>query len=766
MKNQQGLSLAVGMLSLLSLAGCQENEPVVTPLPGAVVSMNAPERTNGQISVATGSKALASYGRHSSSGLVPAGQGEGGDITLNFAGTDVRAAVDQILGDLMGVNYTIDPGVQGTVTLRVTHPIRRDQLLPVLKDILAGSGATVVQDNGLYRVVPLAGGRSGGGPGGGAEQGQIAIALKYTSAENLAKVLKPFEQNGGHIAASTGSNVIIVSGDPASRQALADLVRSFDTDILSGMSYALLPSISGNAQELSHALQTALDAGKNGALSGQLQIVPMSRIDSVLVVAHTERQIADIQRLYRLVEARRYKTARVWNVYYLQNERANDVAYVLQQAFTPSHVTARPTTQNASVGQMGNAMSQNGMSGGSSSGVGSSMGDSSQQQGLGGLSSGSSNGSSGQGDGMSGSGGSQSSQQQDDGISNNPLLGGLGNQGSGESSRETVKIIPDLQNNSILVYGTPEETGDVIAMLHKIDIIPLQVRIDATVAEVTLNDNLKYGTQFFFKSGGVNGILSSATQSLGTSTLTSSQLSSSFPGFVLGGSSQGGAPFVINLLQGITKVQVLSSPELMVMDNQSASLMVGDLVPYLTGSTTGVLTSNSTITNSINYQPTGVILQITPHVSNGDLVTLDVSQQVSQVSSSTTTTGSGSINSPTFSERQVKSRVEIADGQTVGLAGMITDNRQTGNQGMPWVKDIPLLGALAGDQTNSRSRTELLVLITPHVIHSQTDAAKLTEDMRELLPHAAMLQPELAKLPMSGSSNPNHRVLKALGLND
>ena len=765
MKNTQNLSLTVGVLGLLSLAGCQENEPVVTPLPGSVVSMNAPERTNGQISVATGSKALASYGRRSSSGLTSGGQGTSGDITLNFAGTDVRAATDQILGDLMGVNYTIDPGVQGSVTLRVTHPVRRDQLLPVLKDLLAGVGATVVQDNGLYRVVPLAGaGGRAGGQGGGVEQGQIAIALKYTSAENLAKVLKPFEQNGGHIAASSGSNVIIVSGDPATRQSLADLVRSFDTDILSGMSYALLPSISGNAQELSHALQTALDAGKSGALSGQLQIVPMSRIDSVLVVAHTERQILDVQRLYRLVEARRYKTARVWNVYYLQNERANDVAYVLQQAFTPNHVTARPTTQNSSVGQMGNAMSQNGMSGGSSSGSSSSMGDSSSQQGLGSLSSGSSS-SSGQSDGTTGNGGSQSSQQQDDGISNNPLLGGLGNQGSGESSRETVKIIPDLQNNSILVYGTPEETGDVIAMLHKIDIIPLQVRIDATVAEVTLNDNLKYGTQFFFKSGGVNGILSSATQSIST-TLTSSQLSSSFPGFVLGGSSQGGAPFVINLLQGITKVQVLSSPELMVMDNQSASLMVGDLVPYLTGSTTGVLTSNSTITNSINYQPTGVILQITPHVSNGDLVTLDVSQQVSQVSSSTTTTGSGSINSPTFSERQVKSRVEIADGQTVGLAGMITDNRQTGNQGMPWVKDIPLLGALAGNQTNSRSRTELLVLITPHVIHSQTDASKLTQDMRELLPHAAMLQPEMAKLPMSGSSNPNHRVLRAVGLND
>lgn len=764
MKNPRNLSLKVGMLGLLSLAGCQENDPVVTPLPGSVVSMSAPERTNGQISVATGSKALASYGRRSSSGLVTDGQDAAGDITLNFAGTDVRAATDQILGDLMGVNYTIDPGVQGAVTLRVTHPVRRDQLLPILKDLLAGVGATVVQSNGLYRVVPLAGAGGHSGGGQGAEQGQIAIALKYTSAENLAKVLKPFEQNGGHIAASSGSNVIIVSGDPATRQSLADLVRSFDTDILSGMSYALLPSMSGSAQDLSHALQTALDAGKNGALSGQLQIVPMSRIDSVLIVAHTERQIADVQRLYRLVEARRYRTARVWNVYYLQNERANDVAYVLQQAFTPGHVTAKPTTQNSSVGQMSNAMSQNGMSGGSSSGTGSpSLGDSSQQQGL--LSGG--NGSSGgQGDGSSGNGGSQSSQQQqDDGISNNPLLGGLGNQASGDSARETVKIIPDLQNNSILVYGTPEETGDVIAMLHKIDIIPLQVRIDATVAEVTLNDHLKYGTQFFFKSGGVNGILSGATQSIST-TLTSSQLSSSFPGFVLGGSSQGGAPFVINLLQGITKVQVLSSPELMVMDNQSASLMVGDMVPYLTGSTTGVLTTSSTITNSISYQPTGVILQITPHVSNGDLVTLDVSQQVSQVASSTTITGSGTINSPTFSQRQVKSRVEIADGQTVGLAGLITDNRQTGNQGMPWIKDIPILGALGGEQTNTRSRTELLVLITPHVIHSQTDASKLTEDMRELLPHAAMLQPELNKTPMSGSANPNHRILHALGLND
>lgn len=753
---------------LISIAGCAQKAPELAPLPvpehdiratvredGAV----APLPANGQIFARMGSGSRGSLSSNNASG--------GGDISLNFAGTDIHAVTEQILGGILHVNYVIDPSVQGTATLHTAQPLRRDQLLPTLRVLLAGANATLVTQSGLYRVVSLSSGGGGPGSGAGSAMSTTAIPLRYTNAASIAKLIQPVVQGGGHVAADPDSNTIILSGDPATRETLTELIHTFDTDTLAGQSYLLLPATTGTVSELSQALKNALGVRRTSSDatgSEAIRLFPMPSIDSILVTARQPRLIEDARRAFSVIEAGRKQTVRNWSAFYLQNGRANDVAYVLQQAFTPDHVTATPTpTPKQQTGM--NSSSNN-----SSSGFGSMSGSSSLGSGQSGsLTSGNSSGDSSSnafGSSLNSTGGQSQNSNQSDGISNNPLLGGLGNMSENSENSSHIRIIPDLQNNSLLVYGTRAETETITAMLHKIDIMPLQVMVDATVAEVTLNDSLQYGTQFFFKSGGINGILSSATQSLGSANLVSSQLSSSFPGFVLGGSGQGGAPFVINALQSVTKVRVLSSPQIMVVDNQPASLMVGNLVPYLTGATTSVVTSNSTITNSINYQPTGVILQVTPHVSNTGLVTLDISQQVSSVSSSTTSTGSSSINSPTFSQRQVSSRVAIEDGQTVGLAGLITDNASRGNQGLPWLKDIPILGMLGSQQTNLRERTELLVLITPHVIRSQNDARAMTEDLRRNLSQSAALAPELARTPQTGSADPQQRIWKAVGLHD
>jgi general secretion pathway protein D len=296
-------------------------------------------------------------------------------------------------------------------------------------------------------------------------------------------------------------------------------------------------------------------------------------------------------------------------------------------------------------------------------------------------------------------------------------------------------------------------------MLRKIDILPLQVRIDAVIAEVTLNDSLQYGTQFFFQSGGINSVLS--TSSGAVSGPSASNLGLNFPGFFIGGHSAGGAPFAIQALQQVTTVHVLSSPELLVLDNQPARLQVGSVVPYLSQTSQSTLTSDSPVISSINYQQTGVIMQVTPRVNSGGLVTLDVMQDVSDVAAGLTTTG---INSPTFDERNVTSRVVVQDGQTIGLAGLITDSASLGNQGIPWLKDIPILGLLAGTQTNKRQRTELLILITPHVIHDQRDARALTDDLREQLINAAAVPNMLNNLRPSGSADPAARLRQNLHL--
>jgi general secretion pathway protein D len=209
----------------------------------------------------------------------------------------------------------------------------------------------------------------------------------------------------------------------------------------------------------------------------------------------------------------------------------------------------------------------------------------------------------------------------------------------------------------------------------------------------------------------------------------------------------------------VTQVRVLSSPQLLVLDNEAARLQVGSLVPFLTQSAQSTFVAGAPVVNSVDYRETGVIMEVIPRVSTGGLVTLDIAQEVSDVDLAAPNFG---INSPTFLERTVRSRVVVQDGQTIGLAGLIRDNTSRGNQGLPFLKDVPLLGALFGTQNNTRARTELLVLITPHVVQDQRDARALTQDLREGLPNAAVLPGALQRQGLSGSVDPNARLREQL----
>jgi general secretion pathway protein D len=743
-----------GLLAVTVLASCDRLETApLQPLPTSLSNVSASPRVNGTIytppplapHVSRGAVRLGESGEASFSG--PA------QYSLDFADTDVREAVGQILGSMLRVNYAIDPAVKGTVTLHTSRMLTAAQLLPALQTILGSVGAVLVKNEGLYRVVPAA-------TAGGA--GSVVLPLNYVGAEDLAKVLQPVAGASAKITAEANLNTLLISGDPGQVQSLADLVRTFDSDTLAGQSYAVLPVDSGNAKDFASAMTEALH-GKSGG-GGLVRVVPLTRMNAVLVISPQPGYIDAARRVFGVIERQRRTTVRVWHTIYLQNSSANDIAYTLQMAFTPNNVTALP--QSATQGN-----NRSGGSGGSFAGSGrSGMGAGGSAGGSSGFGSGIAGGvTAGTGIGTAGSGaigganplasnppqlgGGAGGTAGTGGVAANPLLGGLEGGTQSDGGIDAMRILPNVQNNAILIYGTQNEENAVDAMLRKIDITPLQVRIDATIAEVTLNDTLQYGTQFFFKSGGINGVLNNASASV--TSLSNATLGTSFPGFVIGGNGQGGAPLAISALQAVTKVNVLSSPQLTVVDNQPARLQVGALVPYLTASSQSTLTANAPVINSIAYQPTGVIMEVTPRVNSGGQVTLDVTQEVSDVNTATTTSG---INSPTFDERSISSRVVVQDGQTIGLAGLIRDTSSHGNQGIPWLKDIPLLGAFAGTQNNNRQRTELLVLLTPHVIRDQADARALTEDLRAALPNAAQVPMVSRNERISGSSDPNRRI--------
>jgi general secretion pathway protein D len=730
-------ALAAG-IALLA-AGCTPHAatpPVVTvvpPLPTAAYNTGeATPRVNGEVG---GNAAVPKVAYSNGSGSTVTGNGRnqgnagGGSVTLDFADTDIREVAAQILGNSLHVNYTIDPSVHGTATLRTVVPLSTAQLIPILQSLLAENQATLVENGGVYRVLPVA--QALGVAGGPGTAGGTMVPLHYVSAEGLAKALQPYAQGGAKVVAVPDSNALVISGEPAQRDALVDLVRAFDVDELAGQSYALLPVQDGSAQELS-----------------------------------------DARRAFAVIQRGQRQTMRTWHVYYLQNSTANDVAYVLQQAFTPANVTAQPTAhgqgQSSSIG-IGSGSSSGGSSSGS--GIGSIGGGSSTSSSTG--SSGSSTGGLGSsfGGSTTGSGGQGAPAPASSSTpGGNPLLGGISNSGGGggEVPTNAMRIIPNPDNNAVLVYATGQEEDTVEAMLHKIDILPLQVRIDVIIAEVTLNDSLQYGTQFYLRHHSINAGLSNASNG-GTFVSAATALlalpATQLPSFVFNAAGKDG-DLVIQALQGITTVKVLSSPDLLVLDNETAQLEVGDVVPYQTGSLTAAAGTGLATSTSVSYQQTGVLTKVTPRVNSGGLVTLDIAQEVSGVlpTSGTTETSGSTINSPTFTERAVQSRVVVQDGQTVGLAGLITDQDSRGNSGLPWLKDIPVLGLIAGTQTNQRTRTELLVLLTPHVLHDQRDARALTEELREQLPRAAVVPYDLQGLPQSGSTDPQAGLRHSLGL--
>jgi general secretion pathway protein D len=749
----------------LYVAGCAHQateRPPLAPLPPVASGAGlATPRVNGGVA---GTLPLPKVALSNGSGVivsasVPGGPGgAGGSVQLDFADTDIREVAAQILGNMLHLNYAIDPSVHGTATLRTVSPLPENQLIPVLQSLLAQNGATLVSSGGVYRVVPVQ--ASLGVSGGPGTAGGTMVPLRYAAAEDLAKVLAPYAQGGARIVAVPSANAILVAGEPAQRDALESLIKAFDVDVLSGQSYALFPVANGNTEDFSTALQQAFRAQQGGQLASQVRVVPMPRVSAVLVIANSPRYIDDARRAYAVVERGMRQTQRTWHVYYVQNSTANDTAYILQQAFTPGDVTAQPSAH-----AQGQQTQQQGISSiGSSSGVGSTPGNSS---GLGGstggttLGGGSSlGGSAGGGLGSSSSTGGQGRPSAATASTgSNPLLGGLSNSG-GDQSANAMRIVPNPENNAILIYATGEEEDTIEAMLHKIDILPLQVRIDVIIAEVDLNDNLSYGVEYYFNHHALSGALGQAATALTNSGASGSAASG---GIVFNAVGAGG-DFVLTALQGITTVKTLSSPELLVLDNETAQLQVGNLVPYLTAQTSvptaGILTSGLETSNSVSYFNTGVITQITPRVNSGGLVTLDITQQVSGVAnnSGTTAVSGSSINSPTFTQRALQTRVVVQDSQTVGLAGLIQDNVSRGNTGIPFLKDIPIISLIASTQTNTRSRTELLVLLTPHVLHDQRDARALTEDLRQQLPRAAYVPEELQTLPRGGSDDPERRA--------
>jgi general secretion pathway protein D len=308
------------------------------------------------------------------------------------------------------------------------------------------------------------------------------------------------------------------------------------------------------------------------------------------------------------------------------------------------------------------------------------------------------------------------------------------------------RITADVVNNSLLIYADQGKYKIIEAALQQIDKPPLQVAIDATIAEVTLTNELSYGVQFFLKSQGLGlpadrGSLlnTQSTQPPSTTTTTDAATGISttvttgvinriLPGFNFLVGSEVSPAAILDALHTVTSVKIVSNPSLVVINNQVATLQVGDVVPVSTGSAT-VLTTSNTVVNTIDYRNTGIILHVSPHINANGIVRLEVDQEISNIAP----TSVAASLTPTVSQRRVKSSISVASGQTVLLAGVISEQQNGNRNGIPLLDEIPALGDAVSHQDKKGTRTEFIIFIRPEIIRDGTDAHNVTEELRSKL---------------------------------
>jgi len=279
---------------------------------------------------------------------------------------------------------------------------------------------------------------------------------------------------------------------------------------------------------------------------------------------------------------------------------------------------------------------------------------------------------------------------------------------------DVLRVTADPRSNAILLVADDAEYENVRRIVAELDVAPAQVLVEATVAEVTLNDQLKYGVQWFFENGSTTG---------GFGSSGSTAAASSYPGFsvrYLGGDFRA----VLNALSGVTDVQLVSTPRILVLANETADLQVGDQVPIITQTTTGA-TNDALTVNTVQYRDTGVVLQVTPRVGEGGVVFIDISQEVSEVTGTT----SSDIDSPTIQSRRFSTKIQVQDGQVVALGGLLRNSRNVGDTRVPYLGQIPGVGVLFRSRDQTVRQTELVVFLKITLVRGREDADQMTDDI-------------------------------------
>lgn len=626
--------------------------------------------------------------------------GDGEPIDINFVNADVRSVLDAVLGGMLNLNYTIDPKVQGQVTIRTTRPLPRAQALAAIDAVLRAQGYAIISGDGFYQVVPVAE-ASAQAPIqrlSAAEQAAgfstAIVPVRFVAVADLDKIVRPLTRPGLIQLADVNRNIFIVSGTAHEIESFTQLISSFDVDWLAGLSFSMFMLQAAEPSEIEAELRRVLQID-TGPLQGMVEFIPLPRLNALLVATKRPEFLTTIGTWVERLDHTPADAGRMVHYYDVQNGSAAELAVALNRLMGKSSGTSSTDRMQTSDSSRSSTRSMG--TGTSTIGV-SSFGQTSGGQGSNGFN--------------STNGGALSTSPSSPNTMSS--AGNTAGDGDGIPELKGVKVVADERRNALLIYGTAGQYTMLEQALSRLDAPREQVLIEATIAEVSLSKDLNFGVQWFLDRG-------SSTAGYGTAAT----IAASYPNFNYTFLTPN-TRVVLSALSSVTDVQVLSAPRLMVLNNEMARLQVGDEVPVVVQQATSTLTSDSAVVNSVQYQSTGVILEVTPHINNSGAVVLDVNQEVSSVA---TTTTSG-IDSPTIQQRKISSIVNVQDGETVALGGLISDSSNKTGSGIPFLSDIPVVGKLFGSDKTNHGRTELLVFLRPVIVRTVVQAREVTEALK------------------------------------
>jgi general secretion pathway protein D len=594
----------------------------------------------------------------------------GDAVSLDFEQAPLTEVIHAIMGDILGLDYIVEHPINGEVTVRTRTPVPRDQLLDILESLLRANKALMIRDKDGRYFISGSSEMSKLNPNFSAAStntvgySNIIVPLQYIGAQNMAEILRPVADESAFVLIDPVRNLLVLAGTSNQLAGWQEIITSFDVDLLKGMSVGIFPIENSSIADIDAALASLLGkedgvAETAGGIGSMIRIIPVERLSSIMVVTPRAHYLERVRTwIERLDQSVDANSERRLYVYEVQNSNASHVADLLSTIFSGSGSTGGSGKAGVAPGYTPEQVT-------------SSMGETSAKP-------------------------------------RAPVQAKNFSVGS-------VQVVADEENNALLIYATSREYRKMQAALARLDIAATQVVIEASIIEVTLTDSLKYGLEYSLQGslgGGWSGV---ARQALG--------VIAPGPGFsysVVNGS--GDIRVVLNALARDDLLNVISSPSLMVLDNHTASIQVGDQVPIQSGTT---ITEGGTSLSSITYKDTGVHLSVTPQVNAGGLVTMDIEQSVTDV---------GPVDQPTgqrtFLERKVTTRVAVRSTESVVLGGLIRENKSEGSSGIPILHNLPLVGPLFGTKTTDGRRTELIVIITPRAIYSDVDLRDMSREMR------------------------------------